>query len=195
MTNLRRSLFVQLVILVIWPVIGNARLEAQTAGDSGRVQLPIDWDAARRARETNRERGSATAPALGIDASRLEAIKLPVLVPPSDTMRSAGQVKGQGSAYAASYDLPAAQLSIMGSASALAISPDSTIAPTLGLDTAPDEPLFEPSDDGADLSFSRYGASYVLRISCANADDPRCTRDTFLRSIANSLIVIGGSPQ
>jgi hypothetical protein len=169
---------------------------AQSTPAPGRVQLSIDWDAVRRTQATDHARSLTAIQALGISAVSLDAIKLPVLVPSAEAVRASGRVKGQGSSYSATYNLPAAQLSVMGSGMGIGIHSDSPFALRLEQDnSAAEELVFERSGDGADLSFTRFGASYTLRLSCTNAGDPRCTEEAFLRSVANSLVVVGGSPK
>ena len=119
-----------------------------------------------------------------------------MLAAATTAFRGIGQFVGEGLAYSAGYDLPGAQLSIMGSGSALSLSAESPIGAIIEHDDASrDEPVFERTEDGADLSFIRFGAAYTIRISCANVQDPRCTGYTFLRSVADNLVIIGRSPR
>jgi hypothetical protein len=103
--------------------------------------------------------------------------------------------RGQKTSYVAIYTLSKASLSILGSAAALAVPVTSPLA-TMARRAAPDGLRFDPSDEGADLNFSRFGAGYTLRLACDQPTaDPRCSEERFLRSVADSLIAVGGTPK
>jgi len=153
----------------------------------------IDWAAARAdAERLAGSQGAGLNSFRSANAANLDSIGVPVLVPGTGPVRAAPNVKGQGTAYAATYMLNAAKLSVMGTASALVPPrPEEFTA----LANRADARTFEQGEDGADLSFVRYGAAYVLRLSCARLDDARCTNDAFLNAVADSLLPIGGREQ
>ena len=161
-----------------------------------RVEQPIDWQAVQQAIQTDQSRDSnainlfrSSVPA-GVDS-----VNVPVLVPGTGPVRASPRFRGQNNAYAAAYLLNAAKLTILGSSIALALPADDSLAASMQAIGDSTEPQFEILEDGTDLSFSRFGASYTLRISCSAPDDERCTKDEFLRSVARSLVTIGGKPQ
>jgi hypothetical protein len=48
------------------------------------------------------------------------------------------------------------------------------------------------TEDGVDVSFTRFGALYDLRIACAKKDAPECRTDSALKLIAQSSLLGGG---
>jgi hypothetical protein len=48
------------------------------------------------------------------------------------------------------------------------------------------------TEDGVDVSFTRFGALYDLRIACAKKDAPECRPDSALKLIAQSSLLGGG---
>ncbi|MHC2618009.1 hypothetical protein ACVIW2_000040 [Bradyrhizobium huanghuaihaiense] len=150
----------------------------------------IDWNAVRADMESG---AAAQHDALrsfrAANTGNLDAINVPVLVPGIGPVRAAPEIKGQKTAYAAVYSLPAATLSVQGSSVSLVPPNPETFAAASGSSAGR---VFDRNDDGADLSFTRYGAAYVLSLSCARPDDERCTNQAFLNGVADSLIPIGG---
>lgn len=142
-----------------------------------RAAATIDWQAAREA-----PRATLAAPA---------GIRLPVLVLPAQGDWGTARLVGQGAAYAALYAPPRAKLGVFGSATHLA-------APAgIRIEHAPADPAgtFESIGDGADYSFTRYGAYYTLRITCDEPlKDARCTAPDYLAQAARGLLVAGGAP-
>ncbi|HEV7877075.1 hypothetical protein [Bradyrhizobium sp.] len=168
-----------------------------SAGVSANGQSPaevtstIDWDAAKADAENiapaQKESLNSfrAANAVGVDA-----INVPVLVPGIGPVRAGPRLRGQGASYAAVYMLNAAKLSVLGTARALVPPSPERFASAAA---SSDGRVFEQGEDGADLSFIKYGASYILRLSCAKLDDERCIKDSFLNSVADSLVPVGGS--
>ena len=140
----------------------------------------IDWKAAGQAR--------AAAPAGAATQPALDQVRLPVLLLPAEGEWGAPRFVGQGNAYAALYAPPKANLSLFGAASRI-------IAPAgLKLEHAPG--AFESIGDGADYSFTRFGAAYTLRITCDEPlKDKRCTEPQYLTDAASALVMGGGRAQ
>jgi hypothetical protein len=42
-------------------------------------------------------------------------------------------------------------------------------------------------------TWEERGVTYVLDLSCARPDDPRCARDRYLRELASALVPLGGA--
>jgi hypothetical protein len=164
-----------------------------------RVPAQVDWGAAQHDLQRDKEAIRASNQkfkAGGALQSELDQTRLPVLVLNTGPVKGVPEFKQQAIAYVAAYQLPRAVLSIMGSATALALPSEA-----LGglLENAGGEYVFtgvqdEESDDVANLSFSRYGASYVLRLACESAEDKRCRKPGFLMSVAEGLANVGGHP-
>jgi hypothetical protein len=172
--------FVISTALRTFPALGQSTVE-ERASD-------IDWERATSDGATTR----LTAPTLNgfIDAnsSELASTKLPVLAGRPDVVAAPPRLRSQTNSYTLAYTLPDAKLSILGT-SVYLVRPDDQI---FGQSGGQANRAFERSDDGSDLSFRKYGASYVLRISCAKIDDERCAKDDFLNKIADGLLVVGG---
>ena len=153
----------------------------------------VDWDAAKRAKDADVSRRAKVNEDLraAIVDDAVNAVKLPVLVAPFDLALARPRFSGSERSYVAAYDLRGAKLSVMGSSVAVRLRADSPVARDL---KQPDGYVFEPSEDGADLHFIRFGVSYTLRLSCRSLKDDRCVRDTFLKSVADSLAIVGGTP-
>jgi len=175
-----------------------AVLAAAPAAAADRVEATIDWPQAQADIRAADGPGAASgdratvaqlrsAPAL---QQTLDRIALPVLVPDQGTVRAAPSLIEQGRAYAADYPLDGADLVVLGASSAIAVAEDAPVAALLAGD-AP-QYVFESYEYGADLSFLRYGASYVLRLACDELDDARCRKDDFLRKVADGLVAVGG---
>ncbi|WP_363799543.1 hypothetical protein ABU614_05055 [Lysobacter firmicutimachus] len=168
---------------------------ASPATANERVPATIDWPQAQsdiradEKLEPDTVRLLRSAPPL---QRTLDRIALPVLIPEQEDMAAAPALLEQGSAYAADYALDGADLVVLGSASAIAVDAGAPLSKLLG--TGGEPYRFESYEYGADLSFVRYGASYVLRLSCDAIDDSRCRDDDFLRAIAGDLVAVGGQP-
>lgn len=187
---LRQRLSIGILVAIV-----AAPIAAQTPA---RVAAPIEWEAANADRaRSEQERAAAfrTARAGLPDQQTLDATRLPVLVYAGEVARQAPRMRSQGTSYVALYLLPGAKLAIMGSATALPIAPESGLARQAETYEAPSSGQFEITEDGADLNLRKYGAAYVLRISCESARDQRCKTPNFLLSIASSLVVVGGRQQ
>jgi len=147
----------------------------------------IDWDAAGKARDQDQNRFQTEIKRLRkVVGGQYDNTQLPVLLPKS-VVRSLPRFVEQGTSYAATYAIGQDKLSILGSATALS-APESPLAKRQSAQGY----VFEKSEDGADLSFSRYGATYTLRLSCHNPASARCTDPAFLTQVANDLVVVGG---
>lgn len=161
-------------MLALLAVLAAASAAAGPAAQ--RSPAAIDWKAAAQARSE-----TVAAPA-GADK-----VKLPVLMLPAAGDWGAARFVGQGTAYAALYAPDKAKLTVMGSASNI-------VAPA-GLKLEHATGAFESIGDGADYSFTRYGAAYTLRITCDEPlKDKRCTDPQYLTDAAKSLQLVGGAP-
>ena len=162
--------------------------------------MQVDWHSAQR--DQRRDQAALHSEnrkfrAGGATQANLALTKLPVLVINTGPVRAAPEFRQQGTSYVAAYRFPRANLSILGSAMALSAPPEVQAKLTTG---ASGEYAFSPvndeqeQDDVANLTFSRYGASYILRLACERPDDDRCRKPDFLKSIAVGLANVGGRP-
>lgn len=195
-----RSWYVDIVLLAVLflglAFLDNGAARAQSAAAPERVMQPVDWSAARIARQADQVRNpEALNQFRSAVPTGLDSVALPVLVPGTGPVRATPRFRGQETAYTAAYVLRGARLSIFGTVFAIQLSEGSAIVPQIRDTPVGERYTFARSDDGADLDFSRFGAHYTLRLSCERSDDSRCTSETFLQSLADSLIVAGGSPK
>jgi hypothetical protein len=168
-------------------------LAAQSAcAQVGRRPSIIDWPAA-TADMRNNAVGTQAVRAGLLNPRDLDATRLPVLLPRQGPVRGIPQFAQQTSSYSAFFKLNEAQLSVSGSSSSLSPGRED---PLSRLTTAgSDGYQFFATDEGADLAFSRYGANYLLRLTCDHASDVRCQKEDFLTNVAKGLAVSGGKPQ
>lgn len=159
-----------------------------------RTELKPNWDTAAEAKRADEERDRegvtrfrAAAPA------GIEQTQLPVLVPGTGPVRAQPTFATQGTAYSSFYPLTSAQLAIMGSVGALNVPEGDPLAAQLQAGGDGREPKFDVVEGGAELSFERFGASYVLQLTCDAESDQRCTNAEFLKSIYDTLVTAGGS--
>jgi hypothetical protein len=166
-----------------YPVLAQSAVEEKIA--------PIDWERA----TSDADRTTSIAPNLNSfranNSAELAAIKLPVLVPNPNmkVVEGSPRILGQGNSYVAAYTLPSAKLSILGTSVFLTRPDDQALAQG----PSGTNRIFDRSADGSDLTFLKYGASYVLRLSCAKREDERCSKDAFLNAVADNLLVVGGT--
>ena len=159
-----------------------------------RESLPIDWSAAQAdVNNTEATQSQFLTTLRAAVPTGINDVHLPVLVPALGPIRAAPRFRGQGSAYAAAYLLNAARLSVLGSNLAL-VMPEPKVRSTGTLPETANPRHFEMGEDGSDLSFVKYGASYTLRITCTLLTDSRCTQPAFLNSVADTLVPVGGQP-
>lgn len=134
----------------------------------------------------------------------LARVSLPILVPGTSEILSSVVVYGQPDAYTAKAEAgDGAALRVSGSRKRLVL-PTRTQAgerlrklrasrpPLPGLDA---EYVITRSVSSTDLSFSRFGAGYVLSLMCDEPEtDERCTDDAFITSLASSMAVLNEAP-
>lgn len=170
------------------PLLAALLLAAAQAGAGEAVQRSIsriDWSAVAQARAAAGQSDAALAQLRATAPAGLEKVALPVLVLPAAGEWGAARFYGQVTAYAALYAPPKAKLGVFGTSSRI-------VAPA-GLALARPAGAFESIGDGADYSFTRFGAAYTLRITCDEPlKDKRCTDPQYLTDAANALLIAGG---
>lgn len=173
------------LVLAIGGVVVLGAPGAGQAQELNRAASQIDWPAAQA--DFQQSVGPADAVRSALPSGRMAAVSLPVLLIGTGPERSIVKFTHQQTSYVASYLVGrGAKLAIMGSASPLVAGPQADIPLTGDYE-------FVQTEEGADLSFSRYGADYLLQLTCENPDtDPRCTERDFLVGKAQALVVTGG---
>jgi hypothetical protein len=156
--------------------------------EPNRTIAQIDWKAAELAKHQAGHSAEGIAKRLAVNSGKeWSNTKLPLLAVGNETGFGVGRFAGQGTAYAITYTLERAKLSVLGSATTIVAAPDAKFEH--------ETTHFEFIGDGADYSFTRFGAAYTLRLACDEPlTDKRCTAPDYLTGIANDLIVAGGNP-
>lgn len=160
------------------------------AAQSPRQSVEIDWATAQKDLAKTLETPQLKTRGGVSNTNSLANIRVPVLAVDKGEVRASPRIRGMGSSYVAAYTVQGAAISLTGTASAATVPADSTLSASVK--QSPAGSVFELTEDGADLSFQRYGAGYVLRISCEKGDDERCQKDAFLKKLEQSLILVGG---
>jgi hypothetical protein len=154
-----------------------------------RALSQIDWGAAKMAAaEASKADGNTISQFRASSPEGFDEVRLPVLIFGAGVGLGTPRFRGQGTAYAAVYAPEGAKLTIVGSSSTI-------VAPS-GLIFEHEGTAFESIGDGADYSFTRFGAAYTLRLTCDEPlKDTRCTDPQYLSNAADTLIVVGGKLQ
>ncbi|MEZ5938723.1 MAG: hypothetical protein R3C52_10965 [Hyphomonadaceae bacterium] len=148
------------------------------------VQSTIDWDAARNARASS-DVTDAAVRTMSVTGQQ-EAPEVPVLLP-------SGVVRAQNAAppalvttedgYFATYKTPKFDAIVNGTKNAF----------TTGAEAAPDaksQMYFSLTDGGAQISFSRFGADYLVEFECRQIDgDESCITEDEAKQFVDSLFV------
>ncbi|MEX0139948.1 hypothetical protein MRBLMS1_000715 [Massilia sp. LMS1-1-1.1] len=165
---------------------GAAASVAASAGEPvRRVLTPIDWPAASQARAGAAQADAVLRPLRATAPAGLAQVNIPVLLLPAEGDWGAPRFHGQGTAYAALYSPAGAKLGLFGSATHLVAPSDLKLEHAGG--------AFESIGDGADYSFTRFGAAYTLRMSCDEPlKDKRCTDPQYLADTARALLLVAG---
>jgi hypothetical protein len=188
LSSIKLISIVSVVVLFVAPLA--------SAEDSKPREPPkIDWVTAKKAFAEDQKREGQEISKVRASAVDLGNVNLPVLA-----LSAGGPSRGNlsfaelGTSYVINYPYNGANLAIMGSATPLPLDDKSQTGQQFE-DAAkqPDSSGFEQSEDGADFNLTKFGASYVLRLTCDELDDERCKKPDFLVGIAKQLIVTGGA--
>lgn len=180
-------------LTLILSLIGGSNAQNQTS----RISQSIDWSAVDRAREEGSQKDAQAINRFrsGVPNYRtLANVRVPVLVVGSGPVRAAPRLQEQTNSYVAFYSLDGANLSVMGTSTSIVPGVGSALAQQV-VSNDQNSGRFEKSEDSSDFDFTRFGANYVLRLSCVKENDKRCTERQFLQQVSNSLIVVGGKKQ
>ncbi len=118
--------------------------------------------------------------------TKLDAIRMPVLVPNDAALLATAVVTHNGDWYATTTKGDDVTVYIRGSRAAYTVPgmeevvmPEVMISRTHGIVTA---------------TFQRFGASYNLDVECLGPmEDPRCVDDDYIESVVDGLAVVGGA--
>ena len=184
----------------------------------------IDWETVRRFEQETRQRDNQgtqspdaalerTAEGLRrISPDRLPRIRipelrrpsLPILVPASPEILASVVVYGQADSYSARADVASGvMLRVAGTRKKLILPSRADAAERLRTlrQNRPRLPSLDApyvitrSSSSTDLSFSAFGAGYVVSLICDDpATDSRCAEDAFIASLSSSMALLNEKP-
>jgi hypothetical protein len=163
----------------------------------GTKLMPIDWSELREAVKNQRLlRTASLKMTLAANAPRPS---LPMLLPVEQSIVAAAvHVFPRPDGYATSMRFGDITIEVHGERRALILPKGdplaSGIAPKLrAMIAGADVPLqIDKTEGGFDVTFSRFGAAYLVAIECKSAEtDERCTKPDFVKSLAERMALAG----
>ncbi len=135
-----------------------------------------------------------------VDAREVAQTRLPLLAPATAETAPTLRVSARENAFAALADLPGgASIELLGTRLRVVGGGENVVrmrqaqrrrfqARLAGLD-APY--VISRHEEGVDLSFSKFGASYLVTVYCPKPDeDARCAKDDFVLSVVQNLAIL-----
>jgi hypothetical protein len=169
---------------------------AATTSASERKLAPIDWAAVREA--VRSQRLQRTKFRRTIIAANAPQPSLPMLLPMEQRIAAADvNVFPQADAYAASMRMGDITVEVHGDRRALALKADNPVMrfiksrPIARLANGDVPFTLDKTEGGFDLTFSRFGAAYLVSIECRNPEEERCTKTEFIRALAENMGLFG----
>ncbi len=122
---------------------------------------------------------------------------LPVLLPAEPALIRSVRVMIEPNSYSATSDIGRANVTIYGTHVFRKRAADDPIARAAA--AAPRETLsngvrvrVSTAEAGINLTFTRWGAAYLISIECGNGDgDARCSKADFIKSLAEKMAITG----
>jgi hypothetical protein len=161
-----------------------------------RKLMPIDWNEVREAVRGQRlARTKIRQLTIAPDAAQPS---LPMLLPVEQRIAAAVvNVFPQQDSYSASMRMGDITVEVHGDRRAVILQADDPMirafksnntALIAGADVSFS---LDKSEGGFDLTFSRFGAAYLISIECRNPEEERCVKPDFVRALAESMGLIG----
>lgn len=135
-----------------------------------------------------------------VRAVEVNRAQVPVLVPEGGEIAATLKVYAQGDSYSATAEVAdglamrmsgAKKRLVLGDAAAARAKFSAMRRQEKALASVDAQYLITRSDSATDLSFSKFGAGYVLSLMCDEADaDVRCTGDDFIVALASNLLLL-----
>jgi hypothetical protein len=169
---------------------------AQTAAP-GRQLMPIDWDEVRDAVKNQRLLRTQTLKMkMAAGAPRPS---LPMLLPLEQTvLASVFNVFPRPDSYAASMRAGDIAVEVHGERRAAVLAKDDPLLRLAqgqfkSMIAGREVPIaIDKTEGGFDVTFSRFGAAYLVAIECRQAEtDDRCTKPDFIRKLAERMALAG----
>jgi hypothetical protein len=133
-------------------------------------------------------------------AVEVNRAQVPVLVPEGGEIAATLKVYAQGDSYSATAEVAgglamrmsgAKKKLVLGDAKAARAKFSAMRRQEKALASVDAQYLITRSDSATDLSFSKFGAGYVLSLMCDEPDtDVRCTGDDFIVALASNLLLL-----
>lgn len=161
-----------------------------------RTLTSIDWSAVQEA--VRAQRLARTKFRQMTIAANAPQPSLPMLLPVEQRLAAAAvNVFPQGDSYSASMRMGDITVEIHGDRRALVLQAGHPLlrlikarhtARIAGADVSF---ALDKSEGGFDLTFSRFGAAYLISIECKNPEEERCVKPDFVRALAESMGLFG----
>lgn len=163
-----------------------------------RKLMPINWDEVRDALKNQRlQRAPIRQMAIASDAPQPS---LPMLLPFNQEIAAKAAVNlfPQAHSYAASMRMGEITIEVHGERRAIELKqgdPMMRLMQTKNVArlAGADVPFaLDRTEGGYDLTFSRFGAAYLVSIECFNPDtDQRCTKPVFVKQLGERMGLVG----
>ncbi len=158
--------------------------------------MPIDWSEVREALRTKRlARAQIRQMSIAADAPQPS---LPMLLPIEQRIAAAAvNVFPQPDSYAASMRMGDITVEVHGERRAMVLQANDPMMRLINakkkqLLTGANVPFaIDKTEGGFDLTFSRFGAAYLISIECRNPEEERCQKPAFIRALAESMGLFG----
>jgi hypothetical protein len=135
-----------------------------------------------------------------VRAVEVNRAQTPVLVPEGGEIAATLKVYAQGDSYSATAEVAdglamrmsgARKKLVLGDAKAARAKLSAIRRQEKALPSIDAQYLITRSDSATDLSFSKFGAGYVLSLMCDEPEtDARCTGDDFIVALASNLLLL-----
>lgn len=148
--------------------------------------LDIKWP------EPNAAHQKPSTPYPQVLVDGIKEVRLPVYLPTSYAYNENMVVVSDQYFYSISIDLEGASILFEGDRTFQEIvSPSNPEFQKIMQKSKPVE--FSKSEEVMVAEFNRHGANYAISVECEQRDtDKRCTEENFVRSLYNSIIMVGG---
>lgn len=134
-----------------------------------------------------------------VEVREVNVTRLPLLVPEGERIRQTLKIYSQGDTYSAVAEVEdGVSMRMSGARKKIVVGDEKSAQARIKAMRADQEMLasvdapylIARSDSSTDLSFSKFGAGYVLSIMCDDPADPRCAEDAFIINLASNFSLL-----
>lgn len=126
----------------------------------------------------------------------LAKARLPVLLPGDESLAAQMQVFAEPGYYTASMRGETYSVQITGTRIAQGKLEARRAARRMRAMTDEQGYIYQQTEYGCELSFTRYNVSYNISVECLEPEaDPRCRGKEYIMELARSLVYVGGTPE